>query len=289
MILQQSKNITRKPNGHRWSKEFIGTCLQIFNKSSNAYDTLINSKILLLPSESTLIIYRNKIKQEPGINSENIEWMFNEANKQQLNEESRQGGIVFDEMAIPCDLQIDKKGDVVELCGLVEKGEESDVCTVLRSGKTDKKLGTHVLQFLFLSVTGFRFPFAHFITDQITASELYSIFWKSVQLLWSFGFKVVFTCMDGAVANRSFMHQCMEKYNIANNVFKTLNPVMAGEVIFIMDFSHVMKKIRNNILKSGINQTHKKLLTLQKGQTIQWQMFIDVYNWDQQNALFKTS
>ena len=40
MILQQSKNITRKPNGHRWSKEFIGTCLQIFNKSSNAYDTL---------------------------------------------------------------------------------------------------------------------------------------------------------------------------------------------------------------------------------------------------------
>ena len=148
---------------------------------------------------------------------------------------------------------------------------------------------THVLQFLFLSVTGFRFPFAHFITDQITASKLYSIFWKSVQLLWSLGFKVVYTCMDGAVANRSFMHQCMGKYNIANNVFKTLNPVMAGEVIFIMDFSHVMKKIRNNILKSGINQTHKKLLTLQKGQTIQWQMFIDVYNWDQQNALFKTS
>jgi len=111
MILQQSKNITRKPNGHRWSKEFIGTCLQIFNKSPNAYDTLINSKILLLPSKSTLIIYRNKIKQEPGINSENIEWVFNEANKQQLKEESRQGGIVFDEMAIQCDLQIDKKGD----------------------------------------------------------------------------------------------------------------------------------------------------------------------------------
>ena len=86
-----------------------------------------------------MIIYRNKIKQEPGINSENIEWMFNEANKQQLNEESRQGGIVFDEMAIPCDLQIDKKGDVVELCGLVEKGEESDVCTVLRSGKKQTK------------------------------------------------------------------------------------------------------------------------------------------------------
>ena len=36
MILQQSKNMTRKPNGHRWSKEFVGTCLQIFNKSPNA-------------------------------------------------------------------------------------------------------------------------------------------------------------------------------------------------------------------------------------------------------------
>jgi len=38
--------------------------------------------------------------------------------------------------------------------------------------------------------------------------------------------------MDGDVAYRSFMHQCMEKYNIANNVFKTLNPVMPGKVTF---------------------------------------------------------
>jgi len=43
--------------------------------------------------------------------------------------------------------------------------------------------------------------------------------------------------MDGVVANRSFMHQCMGKYNIARNDFKTLNPV-----IFIIDFSHVMQK-----------------------------------------------
>jgi len=52
-----------------------------------------------------------------------------------------------------------------------------------------------------------------------------------------------------------------------------------------MDISHVIKKIRNNILKSGFHKSCTRLLTLPSKFEIHWQMFIDFYSWDQQNGL----
>jgi hypothetical protein len=56
-------------------------------------------------------------------------------------------------------------------------------------------------------------------------------------------------------------------------------------VIFMMDYSHVMKKVRNNILKSGIKKTSTRNLQLPNDDIIQWQMWTDCYHWDQQNGL----
>lgn len=131
-----------------------------------------------------------------------------------------------------------------------------------------------------------RFPFAHFITDQVQASEIYSIFWKAVKLLWSYGFKtLLYTCMDGAVCNRSFMHICVGDNSKLNNKFVTQSPCTPNDVIFMMDVSHVLKKVRNNIIKSGLHPKSTRLLKLPNQMTVQWQMFIDSYRWDQQNGL----
>ena len=56
-------------------------------------------------------------------------------------------------------------------------------------------------------------------------------------------------------------------------------------VVFMMDYSHMMKKIRNNILKSGIKKESTRNLMLPNDDIIQWQMWIDCYQWDQHNAL----
>jgi hypothetical protein len=58
------------------------------------------------------------------------------------------------------------------------------------SGKKEIKLATHVLQFVFLGFTGFRFPLFHFPTEQASAPELYLLFWKIVNILSTFGFKI---------------------------------------------------------------------------------------------------
>ena len=57
------------------------------------------------------------------------------------------------------------------------------------------------------------------------------------------------------------------------------------KVAFLMDYSHVMKKNRNNILASGIKMGCTRNLKLHSGEQIQWQMLQDCYTWDKKNAL----
>ena len=87
--------------------------------------------------------------------------------------------------------------------------------------------------------------------------------------------------MDGAQCNRTFMH-----INIGTSTtYTTQCPCNFANMIFMMDSKHVIKKIRNNIIKSGTSKSSTRLLTLETSHTIQWQMFIDCYKWDTTNAL----
>ena len=72
-------------------------------------------------------------------------------------------------------------------------------------GERKAELASHVLQFVFLGNTGFRFPFAHWPTKEVDPSTLYIIFWKAVFWLLKAGFKVRYCCCDGGEANRSFI------------------------------------------------------------------------------------
>ena len=76
--------------------------------------------------------------------------------------------------------KLQKNGDVVELCGFTDVGGEGTDCTTLRTGKNQKTLGNYALQLVFLGLNGFRFPFAHFITNGVQGTKLYSLFWRAV-------------------------------------------------------------------------------------------------------------
>ena len=58
-------------------------------------------------------------------------------------------------------------------------------------GHTEASLATHVLQFIFLSDCGFRFPIAQFPSGQCSPSDLYLQFWKGVGKMEEIGFKYV--------------------------------------------------------------------------------------------------
>lgn len=209
-----------------------------------------------------------------------------EALRLNLTPEARTGGIIVDEMSIQQDIQFNKNGDVIELTGLENVGEEGEACDTLRKGFKSVSIGSHALQLIFLGNTGFRFPFGHFITSNVQAFQLQSIFWDAVDYLMMYGFTVSYVCMDGAQANRSFMATNVKKGShsmIAKNVPDITDSNQP--VVFLMDPSHVFKKIRNNLLKSGITKGCTRHITLKDGKVVNWQMWIDAYNWDQANAL----
>lgn len=282
LLLSQAVNVARDPKGRRWPQSIISLCLQWFCRSPQSYEAVRASKFLILPSRSVLIRYKTQVTHNVGFDDEVLLWMHEEAKRQNIPENGYVGGLIIDEMSIQADIQICKSGDVVELAGLMDLGDEGNISHALRKGNNEKELGTHALQILFLGITGFRFPIAHFISDGVQAPELYPIFWQAVDKLKLYGFTVAYTCMDGAQSNRSFM-----KANIGKQTktFASASPCTFGNVIFMMDFSHVVKKIRNNIIKSGISKKSTRTLTLVSGHTVQWQMFIDTYQWDKSNGL----
>ncbi|WAR04777.1 hypothetical protein MAR_020146 [Mya arenaria] len=54
-----------------------------------------NPELVILPSASTLIMYKNRLKQEPGFDQSMFEWMLQEAERSNLPDEGMTGGLIF--------------------------------------------------------------------------------------------------------------------------------------------------------------------------------------------------
>lgn len=156
------------------------------------------------------------------------------------------------------DLQI-KKRKLVGYCDLGDEG-------TAYSSKHGPQLANHVLQFVFLGFTGFRFLVAHFPTAQANAAQIYTTFWDVVNKLGEWGFHVHYACFDGASNNRTFMKfhtSTPPTLHLAYNYFS------GGFIHFIPDPKHLLNFFRNNILKSGKKTWHTRLLTVKKA-VITW-------------------
>ncbi|RUA06956.1 MAG: hypothetical protein DSY43_00890 [Gammaproteobacteria bacterium] len=54
--------------------------------------------------------------------------------------------------------------------------------------KNEPEIATQVLQFIYLSDCGFRFPIAQYPSGSCTQSDLYFLFWEGVKKMWEFDF-----------------------------------------------------------------------------------------------------
>ena len=141
-------------------------------------------------------------------------------------------------------------GDHLELVGLTDMGEEGNLLRTIKDGEHRQQPGTHVLQIMFQGISGFRFPFVHFVSRQVNASDLYILMWEAIDKLRCYDFSVKYICMDGACSNRSFMHLHFPNKNLIEMKMTAKSPINPEkEVIFMMDPSHCFKKIRNGLKK----------------------------------------
>lgn len=208
--------------------------------------------------------------------------MKNEALSRNLPPDGYEGGLILDEMSIQSDLEFCSRDGNVYLWGFKEVTDESQFIDSILSGKKEIKLATHVLQFVFLGFTGFRFPLFHFPTEQASAPELYLLFWKIVNILSTFGFKIQYVSLDGAQTNRDFAKLLLGTFKsdlIKTMTVKNIFSFKQEPIFVIMDYSHLIKKIRNNLHKSGRLDSYKRHLKF-NGHFIYWEYFVNAYMWD---------
>jgi len=282
-LASQKMALERHPFGRRWNKEVIRLCLTLYCRSPRGYSELRNSNFLILPSQNLLRRYKNTVHQEAGININMLQWMSNEAQAKNIPPEGYQGGLIIDEMSIQQDLQFSKTKDNIHLIGFTECTPESVIFQQLKSNKTDRILATHVLQLVFLGFTGYRFPFSHFPSNTASGHELYLIIWKAISMLSTFGFTIQYISTDGAQSNRDLFHILLPEFNSSNPItcsfHNVFSPKLNEKIFFIMDISHTIKKIRNNVSKSGDDPSCKRRLKFNDN-FIEWNHFKQAYIWD---------
>lgn len=265
------------PRCRRWDKEIVQICLTLWNRSPQAYVSLVDSGVLVLPSISLLQKYKNCFEQTPGLNDHMLQWMFNEAKRLKVD---MRGGLILDEMGIQDDLKMSFHGGKNTVDGLVDMGSLAEDIHSLNTHENELRLATHVMQFLFLSYDGFRFPFAYFPTTGANAPEIYIIVWEAISKLSTYDFTVDYVCFDGASNNRAFqMMHFEDKEDAKGKNFTTKNPYSENSVTFIMDYSHNIKKLRNNINSSGDHEICTRKLTIDNF-FITWDHWIKAFNWD---------
>ena len=280
LICAMAENSSVSPTGRRWDRGVLRFALELYNRSPQAYMDTTNSGYMLLPSVRVLRLYKNVVQQSPGFNQEALAWMDKAAQEKKVPEFGRHGGLIFDEMAIQEDLQLDSHEGRSSLVGAVDLGEECKDMDILRHGEQKTRLANHVLQFEFLGHTGFVFPFAHFPTTGVQAYHLLVIFWEAVHHLLDFDFHVDFCLFDGAVANRTFLKSLFIPDNpIAKRMTIPNMEVPGKSIVMGMEPKHVIKRLRNNVYSSGREEEHTR--HLKRGEHhIVWDHWQQAYNWD---------
>ena len=266
---EQQKYLSSSKTGVRYHPQIIRYCLGLAAKSPSFYDDIRcdennNTGFLMLPSRRRLRDYKNYIRPTQGFNRDVVNELVKTVKK--VSEEEKYVILLLDEMKIQEDLVWDKHtGDLI---GYVDLGNTELNYAALK--KTDE-FASHVLVFLVRSIVNpMKFTLANFGTKNVTAVQLFPLFWKAVGILEDkCKLKVMAVTSDGASANRTMyqMHKDMEhstftNYDKKNIVYKTKNRFAEDDrdIYFICDQPHLVKTGRNNLHHSGFDKTFSRLL-----------------------------
>jgi hypothetical protein len=173
--------------------------------------------------------------------------------------------------------------------GAVDVGPFCDNIDILLKKKKNVQMATHVLQFVFHGLYGFRWPVAYFATNPALAHQLYFHFWEAVQVLDDQGFTTDYVMLDGASTNRCFQTMILGQ-----------NPSLQRDADFMLvdlfdpdhqiavcqDIKHCFKKIRNGVESSKVahKSTHERYLVY-KGICIVWSHWESAFRFNVQSGL----
>ena len=217
-ICEQLRLCVTSKNNFRYSTDLLVFAYSIYAHGAAAYSTLVNQKLLFMPSIKRLKQLSNPIELSPG----NCSSVYLSMRISRLNELQRFVVMIIDEIYI---------AKRVEYSGGKFFGDASCPSTILA--------------FMIKSCcSNFRDVVTLIPISKLTSSILYDYFLKALSFVTSVGFKVIAISLDNLSTNRKFFIE-----NLCNGNLKTHvpNPADEGKPIFlIFDPTHGIKNIFNN-------------------------------------------
>lgn len=124
----------------------------------------------------------------------------------------------------------------------------------------------------------------YFGSNTAKAHELYTTFWQCVDKLEEHGFAVDYVMLDGASTNRSFMNMLMDNPRQKDFIFPDVFDY-THSICFIQDIMHCLKKVRNNIESSRVENRQQggRYLVL-NGFPILWEHWMECFQFNFQNG-----
>ena len=179
---QQALASSKKDHrGMRWHPLMIKWCIYLRAHSQGAYETLLQSKCIQLPSQRTLRDYSHHLKPGPGFSAKCAE---REKYVMQL----------LDEMHVKQELVYKSTG---ELVGFVSLGDVNTHLLELEKSlptsphEPSEILASTVLAFMVKGLfSPLEFPYAHFPCRNLTGDLMFDPFWEAVHRLERLGLKV---------------------------------------------------------------------------------------------------
>jgi len=179
--------------GMRWHPLMIRWCIYLRHQSQSAYNTLRESKCVVLPSQRTLRDYTHYIHAATGFSEEVDCQLLEAANLHTCEPREMCAILLLDEMHIRQDLAYNKNTGM--LVGFVNLGginsQLLEFEKAVQNDTTVTPLATTMMTFMVRGLfSNLQFPYAQFPCHKIKGDLLFHPFWEAVYRLERIGLKV---------------------------------------------------------------------------------------------------
>jgi hypothetical protein len=217
-----------------WEPEVIACCIILHARSPGTYKYMRRSKLLLLPSVSTLRSYIGKSTGDVGFTPIAEKRLTSLAAI--LGEQEKEVSLEIDEMALDPKMKKIKQWD--RIVGQVHTGG----VLVVQDGKPI--LANRLLAFHMTGLsTAFKFPVAYFFVRGLTASDLFKLTQFVLEGLEKKSFRVARIVGDNASTNVKMFKMWSPDNKLVHFIE---HPHDKNRLLFFsFDYTHILKNIRN--------------------------------------------
>jgi hypothetical protein len=232
LIFDQAEHLMKKK--YTWEPEVIACCIILHARSPGTYKYICRSKLLLLPSVSTLRSYIGKSTGDVGFTQIAGKRLISLVAT--LGEQEKEVSLEIDEMAIDPKMRKIKQWDRI-----VDQVNTGGVL-VVQDGKPI--LANRLLAFHMTGLsTAFKFPVEYFFVRRLTATDLFKLTQFVLEGLENKGFRVVRIVGDNASTNVKMLKMWSPENKLVPYI---VHPHDENRLLFFScDYTHIQKKIRN--------------------------------------------